>query len=188
MLTNEETLQETQKHIDQVRKYLDIIITSLELRIRDHDRSKLSDPELSVFAEYTEKLRDTTYGSPEYKKHLEGMKVALDHHYKNNRHHPEFFRDKQVDGEPWDLVGRMNLVDVVEMLCDWMAATLRHADGDIQKSIQFNKKRFNMSDQLTNILKNTVGLFEEDELLEVGPLEDTAHLIPKVTNVPRIEN
>jgi hypothetical protein len=75
------------------------------------------------------------------------MKVALDHHYSNNRHHPEYFENGIND---------MTLIDLIEMLCDWYAATQRHNDGDIFKSIEFNKTRFNMSDQLVSILTNTV--------------------------------
>ena len=42
------------------------------------------------------------------------------------------------------------------MLCDWKAATLRHDDGDIQKSLDINAERFKLSPQLKQILKNTV--------------------------------
>lgn len=50
----------------------------------------------------------------------------------------------------------MDLFDIVEMLCDWFAATLRHADGDIDKSIGINEKRFRISPQLSRIFRNTV--------------------------------
>jgi len=186
MITEEATLQDISKHIEQVRKYLGVVISSLELRIRDHDRSKLSDPELSIFAEYNEKLKNVSYGSSEYVKTLKNMEEALTHHYSNNRHHPEFFKDKQMDTKSEDLLSRMNLIDVIEMLCDWMAATFRHVDGDIQKSIALNKKRFSISDQLTSILQNTIELFDDARLLEDAPLDTSAHLIPKVDNIPRI--
>ncbi len=81
------------------------------------------------------------------------MKVALDHHYAQNRHHPEHYKNGIDD---------MTLVDLVEMLCDWKAATLKHNDGNILRSLEINSKRFNMSPQVYNILKNTVEqLFEE---------------------------
>ena len=54
----------------------------------------------------------------------------------------------------------MNLIDLIEMFCDWKAATLRHADGDINKSIMINKKRFNISDQVVSIFQNSVDLFD----------------------------
>ena len=53
----------------------------------------------------------------------------------------------------------MNLVDLLEMACDWMAAAERHADGDVLKSIEINQKRFGYSDELKRILLNTVGIF-----------------------------
>jgi hypothetical protein len=53
----------------------------------------------------------------------------------------------------------MNLVDLVEMICDWKAATLRHENGDIFKSIEMNQNRFGYSDELKQIFINTVNDF-----------------------------
>lgn len=56
----------------------------------------------------------------------------------------------------------MSLLDLVEMVCDWKAATLRHADGDIRRSLDICQKRFGYSDELRQILLNTIeelGLF-----------------------------
>lgn len=75
------------------------------------------------------------------------MGVALEHHYKNNRHHPEHFKNG-IEG--------MTLVDLCEMISDWKAATLRHDDGDILKSIEMNQQRFGYTDELKQILINTV--------------------------------
>lgn len=49
-----------------------------------------------------------------------------------------------------------DLLDLVEMLCDWKAATERHADGDIMKSLEINEGRFHISPQVMSILRNTV--------------------------------
>lgn len=119
------------------------------MRAGEHDMSKLSSPEIEIFVEYTPKLAGSTYGSEEYKRFLTEMKPALDHHYAVNRHHPEHFDNGVND---------MNLLDLLEMLCDWKAATMRHNDGDIVKSIEYNKDRFGLSDQLTQILMNSVNL------------------------------
>ena len=54
----------------------------------------------------------------------------------------------------------MDLLDLVEMFCDWKAASLRHKDGDFAASLQINKERFGISDQLMAILENSVGLVE----------------------------
>jgi hypothetical protein len=52
-------------------------------------------------------------------------------------------------------VNAMSLLDVVEMFCDWKAAGERHADGSIMRSIEINKKRFGITDQLASIFENT---------------------------------
>lgn len=57
--------------------------------------------------------------------------------------------------EPYLSVDGMTLLDLLEMFCDWKAATERHKDGSIEKSIQHNKGRFNLSEQLVSILENT---------------------------------
>jgi hypothetical protein len=41
------------------------------------------------------------------------------------------------------------------MLVDWKAASERHATGDIWTSIEHNRERFGLSDQLVAILRNT---------------------------------
>jgi hypothetical protein len=50
----------------------------------------------------------------------------------------------------------MDLIDIVEMLCDWLAATQRHNDGDIGRSIDINEKRFGINDQLSQLFRNTI--------------------------------
>ena len=134
--TEKDCRRETQDHINKVRNRLHSFIADLEERANNHDLSKLESPELDIFVEYTPKLKNTTYGSEEYKEHLKGMKVGLDHHYKHNSHHPEHYGNG---------VNGMDLLDIVEMLCDWKAATERHDDGDILKSLEINKERINIS-------------------------------------------
>lgn len=53
-------------------------------------------------------------------------------------------------------VNNMNLFDLLEMFIDWTAACQRHANGDINKSIEMNTTRFALSPQLVEIFKNTV--------------------------------
>lgn len=141
----------TMRHIETVRNYLNAVIAELIVRGEEHDQTKLQPPEAEIFDEYTPKLRECTYGSDEYKTYLREMQVALNHHYAANRHHPEFFTDPCRQSP----IEHMTLVDLLEMLCDWKAATLRHADGDIMKSIALNKERFGYSDEVYAILHNT---------------------------------
>jgi hypothetical protein len=120
-----------------------------------HDQDKIHNSiEKALFDAFTPKLKDCTYGSDEYKSFLESLKPALTH-YENNRHHPEHFTNG---------INGMNLIDVLEMICDWKASSERHADGDILKSIEINQKRFGYSDDLKNILINTAWFLKGFEL------------------------
>lgn len=145
-----ETMVQTYEHKQNVSIYMSGIIRNLLSRSILHDDSKLKSPEVEIFTEYTPKLAKSTYGSDEYKGYLKDMGVALEHHYQKNRHHPEHFEDG---------INGMNLVDLIEMLCDWKAATLRHNDGDILKSIELNQKRFGYGDELKQILINTINQY-----------------------------
>jgi hypothetical protein len=142
-----DSTKDTLTHIKRVGELLGDVIDNLDQRAIKHDQSKLEDPEKETFDKFTPLLKDSTYGSDEYKGFLKSMGVALEHHYKNNSHHPEHY-EKGISG--------MDLFDVIEMLFDWKAATERHDNGDIRKSLIHNKLRFNISDQLNSILKNTV--------------------------------
>jgi hypothetical protein len=330
---------ETMKHIHMVQHFLHRVVHDLLERAEKHDLSKLEQPEVGLFTEYTPKLAGVTYGSEEYEEFRKKMGDALAHHYAYNRHHPEYRRrdeewrpvvdfeghyevsnygdvrsitrkverrgltgslvkegqllhqyltpkgycrlQLQAEGksrnvfvhvlvarafipnpdnkpevnhedgvktnnhvsnltwmttsenlqhayeaelkcanvkyvvtcedldittfgctkmvaelrkrgyekasaggiwrcinhggkhldleftgtrfEPWmnSPVNDMNLLDVVEMLCDWKAASMRHNDGNIHKSIELNADRFRLSPQLVKILENTVALFDE---------------------------
>lgn len=153
-MTVAECQVETQKHIEAVRKYIRFMIDKIDIRGVKHDASKLESPEVEIFAEYTPKLSQCSYGSAEYEQNLQEMKPALEHHYASNRHHPEHF----VNG-----VNDMTLVDIIEMFCDWKASTLRHNDGNLLKSIELNAERFNMDGQLKQILMNTARMIDEHE-------------------------
>jgi len=160
-MSNEELFfeSETRKHQQEVSNLLIKFAQLLLTRAMEHDNSKLESPEREIFIEYTPKLKGTTFGSEEYKSYLKEMKVALDHHYANNKHHPEY---NDINGFSFQTLNNpirsMHLVDIVEMLCDWMAATKRHADGNIGKSIEINEKRFGINDQLSQIFRNTTDL------------------------------
>ena len=151
-MTIAECQVETQKHIENVRKYIRFVTEKLTARGVEHDRLKLESPEVEIFAEYTPKLADATYGSDEYNMFLKEMDVALQHHYANYRHHPEHFAKGIND---------MNLIDIIEMLCDWKAASLRQNDGNLLKSIETNAQRFGYDDQMKQIFINTAKMLDE---------------------------
>lgn len=153
-MTRAECQVETIKHIDKVRHYIRIITDRLTTRGVIHDKTKLESPEIELFTEFTPKLAETQYGSDEYKTFLAELKPALDHHYANSRHHPEHFNKGILD---------MNLIDIVEMLCDWKAASERQQGGNLLKSIEQNGQRFGYDDQIKQIFINTAKLLDEME-------------------------
>lgn len=158
-LQEQATNAETWRHINRVQQLLGDAIGWLSHRAIVHDQSKLVPPEVGVFATATERLRGLTYGSPEYKQCLEEMKPALDHHYAKNSHHPEHYPGGIDD---------MDLLDLVEMLCDWKAATERHANGSLPKSLEINAVRFKISPQLQRILENTAARLWSERREEIG--------------------
>ena len=143
--TNADTLQ----HIMRVRNLLNQCTYQLDLRGELHDQTKLKEPEVAFFTEFTPKLAHCTYGSEEYKANMIAMKPAIDHHNAHNRHHPEHHKNGIDD---------MNLIDLVELMCDWKAASERHNDGNIRKSLEINANRFGISPQLLRILENTADI------------------------------
>lgn len=141
---------DTNEHREMVDSLMGRIFHELAERIGHHDISKLLPPEKEAFDIATPKLRGLTYGSNEYKAAVAELGQALTHHYQFNRHHPEHF-ESGIDG--------MTLTDIVEMFADWLAAGMRHADGNFTRSIEVNKKKCGLSDQLGNIFLNTAKSF-----------------------------
>lgn len=144
---NGDSAEDTEKHRARVAELLDAVIEELQQRAEEHDLSKLSPPEKEAFDKVTPKLKNLEYGSEEYKEDLKSIEPALKHHYSVSRHHPEHFST--------GIVG-MTLVDLIEMVIDWKASSERHEGGSLEKSLQVNKDRFKIDDQLLAILNNTV--------------------------------
>lgn len=150
-MSYDKTRQETLDHIEQVRQLMNLVCDKLQERAINHDSTKLVSPEIDHFVALEKKTADIKYGTPEYNEALKELEPALNNHYAKNRHHPQHY--------PNGIKG-MNLIDLVEMVVDWKASTIRYKEGNILKSIEINAERFEMSEDLTAILKNTVELFE----------------------------
>lgn len=138
-------------HKRLVAYYLRLVASDLIRRAVEHDDSKFTPEELDAFERMTPILKTLTYGTDAYRDALKELGPALDHHYLANDHHPEHFKDG---------IEAMSLVQLLEMVCDWMAATARVKDGDIRKSLDINQERFKISPQLFSVLKNTVESIE----------------------------
>lgn len=134
---------------NRLQEHISVILTQ---RCLTHDQSKFSATEVQLFDEYTPKLKTAEFGSDEYKGFLVGLKPALDSHYAHNRHHPEHYPDG---------IHGMNLIDVIEMCCDWAASGLRTSSGSFEKSIEVTKQRFGYGTGLEYLLLNTYSVFIE---------------------------
>lgn len=124
-MSNYDSTGDTKKHMIRVAELIHEARYKLLHRAIDHDLSKLLPPEKEAFDEITPLLKGSTYGSPEYRATLDRMRPTINHHQTTTRLHPEYFGDEGISG--------MNLIDLVEMLCDWKAASERRvADAIIE--------------------------------------------------------
>jgi hypothetical protein len=136
---------DTLDHINKVQRKLMDLCALLTKRAMAHDSSKLVEPEKSGYDALPGQLKDLEYGSPEYMAALQ--QPFIQHHYAANSHHPEHYPDG---------IAGMSLLDVVEMLCDWKAASERTRQGSIAQSLAHNTQRFGIDAQLAQILANTI--------------------------------
>ena len=128
----------TTKHKFQIIRFMMKVCFRLMRRAWVHDLSKYSKKEAPLFAA-AQDTKGVVYGSEEYKKDVEvNLKPALDHHYMHNSHHPQHHSQGFKGMQP---------LDVIEMLIDWKASTLRYKDSKIQDSLANNKERYNISEQ-----------------------------------------
>jgi hypothetical protein len=141
---------DTMRHSRRVDELLLQVVVALQSRVTRHDLSKMEPPEKAVFDRVTPRLQSSTYGSEEYKASLADIGEVLVHHYGANRHHPEHYEAG---------IAGMTLVDVIEMLADWKAATERHDDGSLARSLQIGEERFGIEPQLMAVLRNTAEAF-----------------------------
>jgi hypothetical protein len=145
------TQLQTAKHKLWVCYYISKLCLKLMWRALTHDLHKFRWIEAKGFAKTIFKLKHSTYGTDEYKELLKIIKPSIDHHYKNNRHHPEH-HDKGFQD--------MSFVDRVEMILDWRSACRRHKDGDIHKSIEQNQKRFGYTDVDKEWMKKIIEIID----------------------------
>lgn len=144
-----ESLPSFISHVSLVRENISLLIGKLLDRAEKHDFTKTIDPERSAFDEL-QKVIDADgpaeRGTPEYHRRTGLLGEALSHHYTYNSHHPEHY--------PNGIAG-MDLIDLVEMVCDWRAANVQR-DGGAPMSLSYSIEKYGIDPQLASILKNTV--------------------------------
>ena len=133
-------------HISRVRKHINTFVQLLLKRAINHDKSKLEEPELSWWKEMDKEPR-YPYGSEEYKQKIKRWDKVFKHHYKYNRHHPEHYEYG---------VSEMTLVDIVEMMCDWLGYKDTITISEALKVCDEQMKRYNIPDGIRQIIFNTL--------------------------------
>ena len=139
-------------HKKRVAHFMQLVADELFERATIHDNSKFLSEEFEPYDAAFPEFKKYAFGSEEMKAVYESIKPALQHHFQANRHHPEHFEHGIVD---------MNLIDVIEMACDWLAASSRSKTG-ISKGLEINKTKFGIGDQLFEIIQNTVNSLDRN--------------------------
>ena len=148
MKDKDEVLTDVIRHISEVNENLHEVIADLTKRGISHDRSKFEPIEFDAFVKTRPKFKAANYGSPEYKACVEEIAESISHHYSLNRHHTKFFKGGFAD---------MNLIDIIEMLADWRAASRRSPDLSFLDSLP---KAFEMYGIPPNMQKHIIATLE----------------------------
>ena len=146
MITKEQYRDSILAHKLSVKIGLQRVIDDLHKRADNHDDDKLEGETLDSFYEISGKFEHAKFGSQEYENVLDKLKPTLDKHYAKNEHHPQH-NENGVNG--------MNFMSMLEMLVDWKSASSAYGDNSFEESMQINKKRFGIDEQLYGIMVNT---------------------------------
>ena len=148
MIVEFEVLTDILRHISEVAENLEDIIHDLRKRGISHDRTKLEELEFDSFVKTQPKFKKVNYGSKEYQECVEAIKPAIEHHYQSNRHHTGFHKNGFAD---------MNLLDILEMLADWKAASRRNPDLSFKESLPKAFEKYNIPE---NMQKHIIATLE----------------------------
>jgi hypothetical protein len=135
----------TLEHINRVKAKMEFFASVLATRGANHDSSKLKEPEYSGWLAMDKEPR-YPYGSRKYYDKMFRYKEVLEHHYSINSHHPEHFEDPS---------NQMDLIDLIEMLCDWFSYSNDISWLEGYNTINSQCARFKLNDTIKHLLLNT---------------------------------
>lgn len=185
-MEHQTTEEYIKKHIERVRKHLMTFTLLLHARAQNHDKSKLEEPEISWWTAMDKEPR-YPYGSPEYIEKMKRWRFVFDHHYKYNRHHPEHFRLG---------IQEMNLIDVIEMLCDWIGYRDVLSITEAVNVVEQQMQRYGFSFDLSCIIKNTLidyfsilgGFNNENTNIPAGVVDELGCHLEKVEKIKEVHH
>ena len=140
------TVKLTLQHKENIATLLAKFAAELTYRSAVHDNSKFFPDEFDILSDNVCDFNKYLFDTKEEQDLRERLLPASILHRKRNRHHPEHF-ENGIDG--------MNIIDLLEMLCDWKSASTRVSGDSLRKGLPILKKKYNISSQLLKILENT---------------------------------
>lgn len=166
----------TNKHINLVRKYLDILSekfpelnkNDIESRKKKHDKSKFEQPENTPYVYITWKYRMKDEGK-EFNVPQEvqdKMNEATVHHIISNSHHPEYWcgrktgliNQKNRDKPPEEIVDatKMPNEDIQQMCCDWSAVSEERGNSPLDWAKNNINIRWKFTKQQEDLIYKTL--------------------------------
>jgi len=133
-------------HQRRVGTLLNKIASNLNNRAIYHDASKWQDAELVPLLFIADQYNRVEYNSPAYHSLRKLIAPAIEHHEKGNRHHLGHFNND---------ISKMNLLDIIEMLADWKAASEKNG-GDVYNALERTAEQYKWPKELISILQNTL--------------------------------
>ena len=127
---------------------LDVAQRFIERAI-NHDASKFSDAEKPFYVDpvYELNTQEVPYGSDKYIELTKMMGDGWKHHASVNDHHPEY----------WGDMSKANLFAIIEMLCDWVAASMRRGNNP-NVPLDRTVIKYELGDMLAKIMQNTLDI------------------------------
>lgn len=147
MNTELEVLNDIIYHKMEVAENLEQIKSDISKRQWHHDNTKFTAEEFDAFVYTRPKFKKVNYGSKEYQECVDAIKPAVEHHHKSNRHHTGYYDDGVMG---------MTLMDILEMLADWKAASRRSPDLSFEDSLPKAYEKYNIPKDLQKIINNTL--------------------------------
>lgn len=141
-------VQESWKEIkDKISICKDIpeLIPLINSQIMAHDNAKFDPAE---FESYRRKFYPV---NDEDKISQNEFDIAVNHHYYNSPHHPEYY---QMHPE-YDVIDNKRIAYAIEMICDWMACGKDHGNTALEW-YNSNGEKFNFRPEIKDIVEKTL--------------------------------
>lgn len=108
-----------------------------------------SSSEYNLYKEAVYAMKGLEFGTPEYNKVRPLLDQGFKLHSEVNPHHPEYYDNGVND---------MDLLVFAEMIIDWCAAAIARGFKFKMSSVDNHAKRFNMDDEVLDIIKKNIEL------------------------------